>query len=43
MKAYLKAQTLAQIFAKMDAEPHEWPLKARLPDLYYGNLHLECY
>ena len=43
MKAYLEAQTPAQTAAEKDAEPYERPLKARLPDLYYGDLHIECY
>ena len=43
MKAYLEAQTPALTAAEMDAEPRERPLKARLPDLYYGDSHIECY
>ena len=43
MKAYLEAQTPAQTGAEMDAEPCERPLKVRLLDLYYGDLHIECY
>ena len=43
MKAYLEAQTPAQIAEEMDAKPCEQLLKTRLLDLYYGDLHLECY
>ena len=43
IKAYLEAQTPALTAAKMDAEPRERSLKARLPDLYYGASHIECY
>ena len=39
MKAYLEAQTPAPV----PAEPREQPLKARFPDLYYGNSHRDCY
>ena len=43
MKAYLKAQTPALTVTEMDAKPCERPLKAWLPGLYYGDLHIECY
>ena len=43
MKAYLEAQTQAQTPAPSQAEPREWYLKAYLPNLYYGNLQLDCY
>ena len=43
IKTYLEAQTPAQTAAEMDAEPRERPLKAWLPNLYYGDLHIECY
>ena len=43
MKAYLKAQTPALTAVKMDAELYERPFKARLPYLYHGDLHIECY
>ena len=39
IKAYLKAQTPAPVPAK----PQEQPLKARFPDLYYGNSQMDCY
>ena len=39
MKAYLEAKTPAPV----QAEPREQPLKARFPDLYYGNSHMDCY
>ena len=39
MKVYLKAQTPAPVQAK----PREELLKARFPDLYYGNSHMDCY
>ena len=41
MKAYLEAQVPSQ--TEVDLEPCEQPLKARFPDLYYGNLHMDCY
>ena len=43
MKAYLKAQTPALTTVEIEAKPCERPLKAWLPDLYYGDLHIECY
>ena len=41
MKAYLKVQVPGR--TKIDSEPRKQPLKARFPDLYYGNLHIDCY
>ena len=41
MKAYLEAQVPGR--TEVDPEPREQPLKARFPDLYYGNLHMDCY
>ena len=43
MKAYLQAQMPAQIAPETDSEPCKQLLKARFPDLYYGNLHMDCY
>ena len=43
MKAYLEAETPASTAAEIDAEPRERPLKARLSDLYYEDLHIEYY
>ena len=40
MKTYLEAQTQT---AQGQAEPREQPLKARFPDLYWGNSHMDCY
>ena len=33
----------AQIAPEMNPEPCKQPLKARFPNLYYGNLHIDCY
>ena len=41
IKAYLEAQVLGR--TEVDLEPCEQPLKARFPDLYYGNSHMDCY
>ena len=41
MKAYLEAQVPGQ--TEVDPEPCEQSLKARFPDLYYGNSHMDCY
>ena len=41
MKAYLEAQVPGR--TEVDPEPREQPLKARFPDLYYGNSHMDCY
>ena len=41
MKAYLEAQVTGQI--KVGLEPCKQPLKAQFPDLYYDNLHMDCY
>ena len=43
MKVYLEAQTPAETSAEMDTEPCKRPFKAWLPDLYYRDLHIECY
>ena len=47
MKAYLENQNQNQnqapLPAPIQAELREQPLKARFPDLYYGNSHLDCY
>ena len=43
MKAYLENQNQALPPAPIQAEFREQPLKARFPDLYYGNSHLDCY
>ena len=41
IKANLEAQVSGQ--TEVDPEPREQPFKARFPDLYYGNLHMDCY
>ena len=41
MKAYLEAQIIGQ--TKVDSKPRKQSLKAWFPDLYYGNLHMDCY
>ena len=41
IKAYLKTQVLGRI--EVDSEPCEQSFKAQFPDLYYGNLHMDCY
>ena len=41
IKAYLEAQVAGQI--EVDSKPCEQPLKPRFPDLYYVNLHIDCY
>ena len=41
MKAYLEAQVPGR--TEVDSEPRKQPLKARFPDLYYGNSHMDCY
>ena len=43
MKAYLENQNQALPPAPIQAEFQEQPLKARFPNLYYGNSHLDCY
>ena len=45
MKAYLENQNQNQVPppALILAELREQPLKARFPDLYYENSHLDCY
>ena len=43
MKAYLENQNQALPPTPIQAEFREQPLKARFPDLYYGNSHLDCY
>ena len=39
MKPYLEAQTSASA----QVEPWEQPLKACIPDFYYGNSYINCY
>ena len=41
MKAYLEVQVPSQ--TGVDSEPRKQSLKARFPDLYYGNSHMDCY
>ena len=41
IKAYLETQVLSR--TEVDPEPCKQPLKARFRDLYYGNLHMNCY
>ena len=41
MKAYLETQVPGQ--TKVDPKPCKQPLKARFPELYYGNSHMDCY
>ena len=43
MKVYLEAQVPAQIAPEIDLKPCEQTLKARFPNLYYNNLHMDCY
>ena len=40
MKAYLESQVPGQ--TKLDPEPCKQPFKAWFPDLYYGNLYMDC-
>ena len=40
-KLHMEAFTQAQ--ARCLERPREQPLKSRLPELYYGELHTECY
>ena len=41
MKVYLEAQVPGR--TEVDPKPCKQPFKARFPDLYYGNLHMDCY
>ena len=41
MKAYLEAQVPSR--TKVDPELCKQSFKAQFPDLYYGNLHIDCY
>ena len=41
MKAYLEAQVPGR--TEVDPKPRKQPLKAQFPDLYYSNLHINCY
>ena len=41
IKAYLEAQVPCQ--TEVGPEPCKQPLKAQFPDLYYDNLHMDCY
>ena len=43
MKAYLEAQVPAQIAFEIDPESWKQSFKARFPDLYYSNLHIDYY
>ena len=43
MKAYLEAQMPVKIAPKIDPEPPKQLLKAQFIDVYYGNLHMDCY
>ena len=41
MKVYLEAQVPGQI--EMDSKPRKKTLRARFPNLYYSNVHMNCY
>ena len=41
MKAYLEAQMPGR--TEVDPKPCKQPFKAQFPDLYYSNLHMDCY
>ena len=41
LELFVKGQEYGQLQAS--SAPREQPLKARFPDLYYGNSHLDCY
>ena len=41
LELFVKGQEYGQFQA--NSAPREQPLKARFPDLYYRNLHLDCY
>ena len=41
LELFVKSQKHGQLQA--NSAPREQPLKAWLPDLYYGNSHLDCY
>ena len=41
LKAYLETQVPGR--TKVDSEPRKQPLKARFPDLYHNNSHMDCY
>ena len=41
LELFVKGQGHGQLQA--NAAPHEQPLKAWFPNLYYGNSHLDCY
>ena len=41
LESFVKGQEHGQLQA--NSAPREQPLKARFPDLYYGNSHLDCY
>ena len=44
LKLFVQGQQQAQSrIASPALEPRERPLKARFPDLYYSNLHMDCY
>ena len=43
MKAYLEAQVPARIAPEIDKEPRKQLFKAWFPNLYYDNLHMDCY
>ena len=44
LESFVQGQQQAQSqMAPPALEPRERPLKARFPDLYYGNSHMDCY
>ena len=43
IKAYLETQMPGWIVPKIDLKPCKQLFKARFPDLYYSNLHMDCY
>ena len=43
MKDYLKAQMQGRIAPEVDLESSKQLFKARVPDFYYNNLHMDYY
>ena len=43
IKAYLKAQVPGQIALELDIKPCKQSSKTQFLNIYYGNLHMNCY
>ena len=42
-KKFIKAYLESNQGSRQSLAEYEWPLKAKVPEVYYGKLHMDCY